>query len=102
MPAVKSSLDSWTFSLIERLYNAIRRGNDISRNVTLTGTLTPLNTEKCVNVTIINTTGGNVSVSINNTDVDTIPDKSGVTIDVVQTSNISVSGSGTLSYIVSK
>jgi len=102
MPAVKSSLESWTLSLIERMYNAIRRGNDISRNVTLTGSLTALTAEKCAYTTIINTTGADVTFSVNNTAPVTLPNKSGVTIDVVQTSDISVSGSGTLAYIVSK
>lgn len=101
MPTVKNS-QSWTTSLIEKLYNAIRRGQDVSRNITLTGALTPLTAEKCVSVTIINTTGADVTFTVNNTAQVTLLDKSGVTLDVNNTNQISVAGSSTLSYIVSK
>ncbi len=96
------SFEVWTRSLIERLYNAVRRGNDITRSVVLTGTLTPLTSESAVYVTIINTTGSNVNLSINGGASIIIPDKAGVTIDTVDPASISVSGAGTLSYIVSK
>lgn len=101
MPTVKNS-QSWTTSVIERLYNAVRRGQDVSRNISLTGALTPLFSEKCVSVTIINTTGADVTFTANNTAPITLPDKSGVTVDVNTTDQISVAGSNTLSYIVSK
>ena len=96
------SFEVWTRSLIERLYNAVRRGNDITRTVALSGTLTPLTSESAVYVTIINTTGSNVNLSVNGGASIIIPDKAGLTIDVVDTGAISVSGSNTLSYIVSK
>ena len=96
------SFEVWTRSLIERLYNAVRRGNDITRSVVLSGALTPLTSESAVYVTIINTTGSNVNLSINGGASIIIPDKAGVTIDTVDHDSISVSGAGTLSYIVSK
>jgi hypothetical protein len=96
------SFEVWTRSLIERLYNAVRRGNDITRTVVLTGALTPLNSESAVYVTIINTTGANVNVSTNGGASIVIPDKAGLTIDVVDPGTISVSGTNTLSYVVSK
>ena len=96
------SFEVWTRSLIERLYNAVRRGNDITRSVALTGTLTPLTSESVVYVTIINTTGADVNMSINGGASIVIPDKSGITLDTVDPGTISVSGTGTLSYIVSK
>ena len=96
------SFEVWTRSLIERLYNAVRRGNDITRSVALTGTLTPLTSESAVYVTIINTTGSNVNLSLNGGASIVIPDKSGITLDTVDPGTISVSGTGTLSYIVSK
>lgn len=96
------SFEVWTRSLIERLYNAVRRGNDITRSVALTGTLTPLTSESAVYVTIINTTGADVNMSINGGASIVIPDKSGITLDTVDPGTISVSGTGTLSYIVSK
>ena len=96
------SFEVWTRSLIERLYNAVRRGNDITRSVVLTGTLTPLTSESAVYVTIINTTGSNVNLSINGGASIIIPDKAGITVDKVDPITISVSGAGTLSYIVSK
>ena len=96
------SFEVWTRSLIERLYNAVRRGNDITRTVVLSGTLSPLTSESAVYVTIINTTGVNANISINGGASIVIPDKSGLTIDVVDPNTISVSGTGTLSYIVSK
>jgi len=96
------SFEVWTRSLIERLYNAVRRGNDITRTVALSGALTPLNSESAVYVTVVNTTGADVNISINGGASIVIPDKAGLTIDVVDTGAISVSGSNTLSYIVSK
>ena len=96
------SFEVWTRSLIERLYNAVRRGNDITRSVALTGTLTPLSSESAVYVTIINTTGADVNMSLNGGASIVIPDKSGITLDTVDPGTISVSGTGTLSYIVSK
>ena len=96
------SFEVWTRSLIERLYNAVRRGNDITRTVALSGTLTSLNSESAVYVTVVITTGADVNISINGGASIVIPDKAGLTIDVVDTAAISVSGSNTLSYIVSK
>lgn len=96
------SFEVWTRSLIERLYNAVRRGNDISRTVLLTGALTPLATESAVYVTIINTTGSNLNLSIDGGSTIILPDKAGLTVDTVDPASISVSGAGTLSYIVSK
>jgi hypothetical protein len=58
--------------------------------------------ESAVYVTIINTTGADVNVSINGGASIVIPDKSGLTIDVIDPAAISVSGTNTLSYIVSK
>jgi len=101
MPTVKNS-QSWSASLIEKLYNAIRRGQDVSRNVALNGALTPLFAEKCVSVTIINTTGADMTFTVNNTAPVTLLDKSGVSLDVNNTEQISVAGTNTLSYIVSK
>ena len=96
------SFDVWTRSLIDRLYNATRRGNDITRTIALNGALTPLNSESAVYVTVINTTGANLNIAINGGPAIVIPDKAGLTIDVIDTGAISVSGSSTLSYIVSK
>jgi len=96
------SFEVWTRSLIERLYNAVRRGNDISRTVLLTGVLTPLATESAVYVTIINTTGANLNLSIYGGSTIILPDKAGLTVDTIDPASISVSGTGTLSYIVSK
>jgi hypothetical protein len=96
------SFEVWTRSLIERLYNAVRRGNDITRTVVLSGALTPLVSESAVYVTIINTTGSNVNLSVNGGASIIIPDKAGITVDTIDPASISVSGTGTLSYIVSK
>jgi hypothetical protein len=96
------SFEVWTRSLIERLYNAVRRGNDITRTATLSGALTPLVSESAVYVTIINTTGSNVNLSVNGGASIIIPDKAGITVDTIDPASISVSGVGTLSYVVSK
>jgi len=96
------SFEVWTRSLIERLYNAVRRGNDITRSVVLSGALTPLVSESAVYVTIINTTGSNVNLSVNGGASIIIPDKAGITVDTIDPASISVSGVGTLSYVVSK
>lgn len=100
------SFEVWTRSLIESLYNAIRRGNDVTRSVALTPVSTPLPSEKCVYVTIVNTTGGDVFIDVNSATLAgvpiTLPDKAGITIDTVNTGTIGVSGTGNLSYIVSK
>jgi len=102
MPTGRSSTDIFLQSLFQRLQEFLRRGSDISRNVTLTGALIPLSAEKCIGVTIINTTGANVFFSVNNTASVTLLDKAGVSLDVSNTEQVSVSGTGTLSYIVSK
>lgn len=97
-----SSSNSFLKSLFQNLQNTVRRGKDVSRNVVLNGALIPLTEENCISVTVINTTGSDLNVSVNNTVPVIIPDKAGVTLDVENTSEVSVSGSGTLSYIVSK
>lgn len=102
MPTGRSSTDIFLQSLFQRLQEFLRRGSDISRNVTLTGALIPLPAEKCIQVTIINTTGSDIYFSANNTESIILADKGGVTLDVSNTEQISVSGTGTLSYIVSK
>jgi hypothetical protein len=102
MPTGRSSTDIFLQSLFQRLQEFLRRGSDISRNVTLTGALIPLNAEKSICVTLINTTGGDVYFSVNNTTSITLPDKTGVTLDVNKAEQIAVSGTGTLTYIVSK
>jgi hypothetical protein len=102
MPTGRSSTDIFLQSLFQRLQEFLRRGFDISRNVTLTGALIPLPAEKCIGLTMVNTTGADVLFSVTNTTSITLPDKTGITIDTNNTSEVSVSGTGTLSYIVSK
>ena len=76
---------------------------DISRAVTLTGTLTPLVSEQCQTVTLINSTTSSIFASINSGSVITIPASAGYTFNsAFNTNEISVSGSGTVGYIVSK
>lgn len=97
-----SSSNSFLKSLFQNLQNTVRRGKDVSRNVTLTGALIPLPAENSISVTLVNTTGEDLSVGINNTAPVIIPDKAGVTLEVESTAEVSVAGTGTLSYIVSK
>lgn len=76
---------------------------DISRNVTLTGTLTSLPNEKCQVVTLINSTTASIFAAINNGGIIAIPANGGYTFNsAFNTNEISVSGSGTVGYVVSK
>lgn len=76
---------------------------DISRTVTLTGTLTNLPSEVCQLVTLINNSGSILFLSINSGSVLSIPADSGYTVNSVNNTNlVRVSGSGTLGYVVSK
>jgi hypothetical protein len=76
---------------------------DISRTVTLTGTLTNLPSEACQLVTLINNSGSVLFLSINSGSVLSIPADAGYTVNSVNNTNlVRVSGSGTLGYVVSK
>jgi hypothetical protein len=76
---------------------------DISRTVTLTATLTPLVSEQCQKVTLINSTTSSIFASINSGSVISIPAAAGYTFNsAFNTNEIFVSGSGTVGYIVSK
>lgn len=82
--------------------------SDVSRSVVLTGSLVSLPLELCKYVTLMNTTGSSVSFQVNSPTSGTsaatisLPTGSGVTIETCETDNVKVSGSGTLSYIVSQ
>lgn len=82
--------------------------SDVTRSVVLTGSLVALPSECCKYVTLMNTTASAVSFkadsSTSGTSAATIilPAGSGVTIETCQTETVSMSGSGTLGYIVSQ
>lgn len=82
--------------------------SDVSRTYILTGSLTALPAECCKFVTLMNTTGSNLSFTVNNhlsgTSGATIllPTNAGISIDTPNALNIKVSGSGTLYYLVSQ
>lgn len=79
-----------------------RPGTDISGSITLSGTLTALDTatnpRECKAVTLINNTGADVSATIGGGDEITIPDSGGLTVYVQSLGQVKVSGSGTLGY----
>lgn len=76
---------------------------DISRTVTLTGTLTNLPSEGCQELNLINNSGASLFFSINSGSVITLPIDTGYTVNAVNNANlVRVSGSGVLSYVVSK
>jgi hypothetical protein len=81
---------------------------DVSRTYTLTGSLVALSTECSRFVTLMNTTGSNLSFTVNNTTSGIsgatilLPTNAGISIDTPNASNIKVSGSGTLYYLVSQ
>jgi hypothetical protein len=82
--------------------------DDVSRSLTLTGSLTALPAECCKFVTLMNTTGSNLSFTVNNATSGVsgatilLPTSAGISIDTSNTSNVKVSGTGTLYYIVSQ
>jgi hypothetical protein len=75
---------------------------DYSRTVTLTATLTALASEVCQEVTLVNYTANDLNFSVKAGATVVIPDKAGITLSVENANEISVSGTGVLSYIVSK
>jgi hypothetical protein len=81
---------------------------DVSRSITLSGSLTALPSECCRFVTLMNTTGSTVTFTVNNSMSGTsgssvvLPNNSGVSIDTSNTVNVKVLGTGTLYYIVSQ
>lgn len=77
---------------------------DRSRSITLTGSAIALPNESCKVVTILNTTGANVVISINSGDNITIPNNVGIEISVTNTNLVRVNGtlSAALSYIISE
>lgn len=82
--------------------------SDVSRIYTLTGSLTALPSDCCKFITLMNTTGSNLSFTVNNhlsgTSAATIllPNNIGITINTSNASKIQVSGTGTLYYLVSQ
>jgi hypothetical protein len=76
---------------------------DISRTVTLTGTLTNLPSEGCQELNLINNSGTSLFFSVNSGSVITLPANAVYPVNAVNNTNlVSVSGSGVLSYVVSK
>lgn len=75
---------------------------DYSRTVALTGSLTPLTSEVVKEVTLINYTNDDLNISVKAGATIVIPDKAGITLSVENANEISVSGTGVLSYVVSK
>lgn len=82
--------------------------NDVSRTYTLTGSLVALPAECSRVVTLMNTTGVNISFTVNNGTSGVsgatilLPTGVGISLDTSNTSNVKVSGTGTLYYIVSQ
>jgi hypothetical protein len=76
---------------------------DISRTVTLTATMSNLPNEACQVLTLINSLADPLFFNVNSGSVITLPIETGYTVNSVNNANlVSVSGSGTLGYIVSK
>lgn len=77
---------------------------DRSRSFTLTGSAIALPNESCKTVTILNTTGANLVITINGGDNITIPNNVGIEISVTNTNLVRVNGtlSAALSYIISE
>jgi len=75
---------------------------DYSRTVALTGSLAALTSEPVNEVTLINYTGNDLNISVKGGATIVIPDKAGITLSVNNANEVSVSGTGVLSYVVSK
>jgi hypothetical protein len=75
---------------------------DYSRTVTLTGSLAALSSEVCQEVTLINYTDNDLNISVKLGATIVIPDKAGITLSVDNANDVRVSGTGVLSYVVSK
>lgn len=75
---------------------------DYSRTVTLSGSLTALASEECKEVTLINYTGADLNISVKLGATIVIPDKAGITLSVLNANEVRVSGTGVLSYVISK
>ncbi len=97
--------------LVEELLKRIRDvqervwpQTDRSRSFTLTGSAIALPNESCKVVTLLNTTGANLVITINGGDNITIPNNVGIEISVTNTNLVRVNGtlSAALSYIISE
>jgi hypothetical protein len=76
---------------------------NISRAVTLTGTMTNLPSEACQELTLINSSGTSLFFNVNSGSVITLPNNANYPINSVSNANlVSVSGSGILGYVISK
>ena len=76
---------------------------DISRTVTLTGTMTSLPSEACQELTLINSSGASLFFNVNSGSVISVPNNTNYSVNSVNNANlVNVSGSGILGYIVSK
>jgi hypothetical protein len=89
--------------LTERIGNLLKYpGTEVSGKITLTSPLTALDTndppKACTSVTLVNATGGAVSVSVGGGAAYDLPDGGGQTFYVTDLGKIKVSGSGDLGY----
>ena len=93
---------------LRQIANNTQEPADVSRTYTLTGSLVALPTECSKFVTLMNTTGSNLSFTVNNATSGVsgatilLPTSAGITLDTFDASNIKVSGTGTLYYVVSQ
>lgn len=94
-------------TLLEKLTSQILSklsypGTEVSGKITLSGSLTALDTNnpprKCTSVTLVNTTGGAVTVAVGGGASYDIPDGAGQTFYVTDLGKVKVSGSGDLGY----
>jgi hypothetical protein len=75
---------------------------NISRNQTLTGSQVALTSEATNGLTLINSTAANLSFVVNGGAVCTLLTGQGVPLDVNNANQITVSGTGTISYLINR
>ncbi len=87
--------------LINKVFNFQKNpGIDYTTSVLLTGTLTALPARACLAVTIINSTGTDLIISVNSAIPITILDGTILTFSVTNTELIQVQGTGALGYVI--
>ena len=75
---------------------------NISRNQTLTGSQAALASEATNGLTLINSTAANLSFVVNAGAVCTLLPGQGIPLDVNNGNQVTVSGTGTVSYLINR
>lgn len=89
---------------IKTLHDNVFPQTDRSRAITLTGSVLTLPNESCKTLSFINTTGGNITLTIKGGGNIVFPVNAGATLNVLNTNLVTVNGTNgqSFGYIISE